>query len=88
MTIIEAFSVGCPVITTPVGGCINMVVDGYNGFISATTNDEDYYNTICRFLNMTTDEYQQMRANAFSSFAKFDISEVANNYLKVFKGQE
>ena len=34
MTIIEAFSAGCPSLCTPVGGIVNMIENGVNGMLS------------------------------------------------------
>jgi glycosyltransferase involved in cell wall biosynthesis len=87
MTIIEAFSVACPVITTPVGGCVNMVKEGYNGLLSKSTDEVDYYEALKKFVNLTYEEREEMKKNAYKSFKKYDIRETAENYLKVFKKQ-
>ena len=34
ITLLEAYSVGCPAVTTPVGGCVNVVKDEVTGFLS------------------------------------------------------
>ena len=84
MTIIEAFSVGCPVISTPVGGCSNMVHDGENGILSEDTDEESYYKAMRRFLSLKEDSVIEMRQNALKSFEKYDIRTTADNYLKLF----
>jgi glycosyltransferase involved in cell wall biosynthesis len=82
MTIIEAFSVGCPVISTPVGGCVNMIEDGVNGILSQSISEDDYYEALKRFAKMTTDERTLMRRNALQSFDKYNISKTADKYLE------
>lgn len=82
MTIIEAFSVGCPVISTPVGGCVNMIEDGVNGFLSKTVDEEEYYDALKRFCDMSILERQLMRDKAYQSFEKYNISTTADKYLE------
>ncbi len=45
LSLLEAMGAGCIVVTTPVGGLSNIVLDEYNGYISMTTS-EDLYQTI------------------------------------------
>lgn len=85
MTIIEAFSVGCPVISTPVGGCVNMIEDGRNGILSQSISENDYYEALKRFVIMTSEERIQMRKYALQSFEKYNIKETANKYLELFR---
>jgi len=84
MTIIEAFSVGCPVISTPVGGCINMIQDGYNGILSEDCSFNEYYNALKRFISLNATEKMEMRANALKSFNKYNIKNTAKLYLELF----
>lgn len=85
MTIIEAFSVGTPVIATPVGGCINMIQDGVNGILSEDMSENSYLTAIRRFIAISDEERLNMRANARKSFSKYNIKTCADNYLKVFQ---
>ena len=84
MTIIESFSVGCPVISTPVGGCVNMIEDGYNGILSKSCSENDYYEALVRFLTMEKEKKTKMKENAFSSFADYNIKNTADSYLELF----
>ena len=84
MTIIEAFSVGCPVISTPVGGCVNMIEDGQNGILSKSISEDDYYEALKRFALMSVEERVQMRKKAYQSFDKYNISKTADKYLKLY----
>ena len=85
MTIIEAFSVGCPIISTPVGGCSNMVQDGENGILSEGTDEDSYYRALCRFMTLSKEERKDMRKKALDSFKKYDIRTTADNYFNLFK---
>lgn len=84
MTIIESFSVGSPVICTPVGGCVNMINDGVNGILSEDCTVDKYYKALERFSRLSGDEKEQMRKNALLSFKRYDIRDTAKSYLAIF----
>lgn len=85
MTIIEAFSVGCPALCTPVGGILNMIEDGENGMLSATVSEDDYYTMLKRFCDLTEVQRKQMHQKAKESFAKYSIENTAKGYLEIYK---
>lgn len=85
MTIIEAFSVGCPVLCTPVGGCVNLITQGENGMLSSDLTEDSYYKMLETFLLLSREERTRMSAKASESFADYSIEYCANNYLQEFK---
>lgn len=85
MTIIEAFSVGCPVISTPVGGCKDMIKHFSNGLLSENTSLESYYYTLKQFLDMNELQISEMKKNAYNSFSNFTIEKTASKYIDLFK---
>lgn len=87
MTIIEAFSVGCPVICTPVGGCKNMVVDSVNGFLSDTIEEDSYTETLRRFINQSKVKKIAMRENALRSFREYSIENTSKKYLELYRNR-
>ena len=84
ITIIEAFSVGCPPITTPVGGCVNMIQDGQNGLLSSDCSDEQYYKTIKQYIFSSDERRKLMKSKAFDSYRAYSITTTARNYLALF----
>ena len=85
MTIIEALSVGCIPICTPVGGCVNMIEDGVNGFLSADMSVEAYSETLERFIETNGSKKEKLRNNAIESFNKhYSIEKTANDYISLF----
>ena len=85
MTIIEALSVGCIPICTPVGGCKNMIQDGVNGFLSSDMSVEAYSEAIERFIETRENEKEMLRKNAIDSFNKYySIEKTVNDYLELF----
>lgn len=85
MTIIESFSVSCPSICTPVGGIKNMIKHNVNGILSKDLSVESYYEALMLFMKQTPDQRSEMRNEAKNSFFKYNISNCANEYLKIYK---
>lgn len=85
MTIIEAFSVGCPSLCTPVGGIVNMIKNGVNGMLSEDLEVESYYKMLKSFCELTTEQRKQMRDMAKRSFAKYSIENSVRGYLEIYK---
>ena len=85
MTIIEAFSVGCPSLCTPVGGIVNMIENGVNGMLSEDLEVESYYKMLKSFCELTTEQRKQMRDMANLSFAKYSIENSVRGYLEIYK---
>lgn len=85
MTVIEAFSVGLPVLCTPVGGCVNMVKQGQNGFLSKDLTVESYYNLLESFVLLTREERAKLRKGAMASFLNYSIEVCAKEYIKLYE---
>ena len=84
MTIIEAFSVGCVPICTPVGGCVNMIQSGKNGLLSEDLTEKSYYTMLMSFVSLSREQRSKMSADALGSFAYYSIENCAKQYLQVY----
>lgn len=84
MTLLEALSVGCIPICTPVGGIVNVIESGKNGLLSADASETAYLSAVKTYLSMTDEECERMKANAIGSFGKYDIKNCVKQYLKVY----
>ena len=84
MTIIEAFSVGCPVLCTPVGGCVNMIRQGENGMMSDDLSEDAYYRILSSFASLSEEKRKQLSANSLESFCEYKIENCAKSYLQVY----
>ncbi len=85
ITIIEAFSVGCVPIVTPVGGCVNMIEDGVNGFISNAIDAQSYTNALLKFTALTSDNRLSLQNKCSDEFiSKYSISRTTIDYLTYF----
>lgn len=87
MTIIEAFSVGCPSLCTPVGGIVNMIQDGQNGMLSEDLEVESYYKMLKSFCELSSEERQRMKENAKKSFENYSVSNSVNGYLQIYNAK-
>ena len=85
VTLLEALSVGCVPICSPVGGIANVIVDGENGYLSATSQEEDYYEKIKLFLSLETQHFVRMKQKCIESFANYDIKHTSRNYLEYYR---
>lgn len=84
VTLLECLAVGCVPICSPVGGVVNVVVDGKNGFLSKSSNEDDYYRVMLRFLMMSNEEIAQTKHQCVTSFHPYHISNTVEKYLKEY----
>ena len=82
VTLLEALSVGCVPICTPVGGILDVVKDGWNGILSKAVSEEEYLKAVKRFLSMSDTMLLEIKSNCMQSFKNYDISHTTNEYLK------
>ena len=84
MVIIEAFSVGCIPLVTPVGGCLDMIVTGKNGFISPSLDENDYYEMIEHFITLQGHERRNISEQCLDSFKNYSIRKSAESYISAY----
>lgn len=85
VTLLESLSAGCIPICSPVGGIPNVIADGINGFLSKSSDENDYILAIKRYLALSTDERSVIKENCVKSFDKYDIRNTSKNYLNYYK---
>lgn len=88
ISLIEALSVGCPLLVTPAGGCISLVEDGVNGYVSDSFSEESYYMILERFVALPVEKRNNMRSYAKQQFIDhFQIDSTADKYLTLFMSE-
>lgn len=85
ISIIEAFSVGCIPLCTPVGGIKNMIQSGKNGMLSDDLSVEAYYKMLKNFVLIDGNQRAQMKRCAIESFEKYKIATTTKNYIDLYK---
>lgn len=85
LVLLEAMSVGCIPICSPVGGIVGIIRNGDNGLLSASSSEEDYYLTMKRFLSLSVNDIAIMKEHAKKSFEPYDIQLAAKEYIGYYQ---
>lgn len=85
ISLLEALSVGCIPICSPVGGIVNVVTSGKNGILSASSGEADYEAAMRQFLAMSTREREEMKKCCKASFTKYSIEKASLSYLDYYR---
>lgn len=85
VTLLEALSVGCIPICTPVGGIPDVITNGINGVLSLNTSEKDYYEALNCFLALSDESRTIIKENCVKSFDNFDITKCTQDYLSYYK---
>lgn len=84
ITLLECLAVGCIPVCSPVGGIVNVVEDGRNGLLSASSAEDDYYRAMQRFLVLDADGAARMKQQVRASFQPYHISHTVEKYLAAY----
>ena len=84
ISLIEALSCGLIPICTAVGGIVDMVEEGKNGFLSHDMSVESYVKALERLLTMTPQEMEAMKCACRESAKRYSIEECAKHYEELF----
>ena len=80
-TLMEAASMGRPLVATDVPGCHEVVLDGYNGYLCDVKNAEDLAFKMEQIILMPQEERVKMGLNGRQLMIdKFDVKHVINQY--------
>ncbi len=86
LVVLEALATGTPVISTPVGGVPDAVVDAKNGFIASNMEAEGMYEAIEKFMYLTPDELKEMSSTNKKDFeSRFSMVSCARRYEQLFR---
>ena len=85
LTILEAMSIGLPIIATRVGGIPEQVQDGYNGFLVPVKRPGDIAEAALK-LNANFDLQMRMSENSRKTvLEKYTVDKVLDQYMKVYE---
>lgn len=88
ISLIEAMGCGAVPICTPVGGIVDVIKDGYNGFLADSIEEEDCYRAMKRFLTMEKSDLDIMKNNVKESYRPYSMNECADNYIKIMSNDK
>jgi glycosyltransferase involved in cell wall biosynthesis len=87
LVMLEALSVGCPIISSPVGGIPDVIVSGVNGILTKGLDQRDLVEALNRFGDLTDLQLNTIRNNNQQLFKdRFSIETCAKNYECLFLG--
>lgn len=85
ISLIEAMAMGAIPVCTPVGGIVNVVKEGINGFLSDDITEEAYYKVLKHFLDTPKEKIKEMSAQAIEAVKPFSMEECAKKYEQLFQ---
>ncbi len=83
LSLLEAMSMGCIPISTPVGGVPDVIKDGENGFLSKSLSPDDFYDTVCRAISERDTVMPDRVAKSYEE--KFSMKKCASQYEALFR---
>ena len=85
LTILEAYSLGKPVIGADIGGIPEILLDGETGFLFNSGDSQNLKEVIAKALSLSNQEYGKLshKARNFSQ-KKFDPLKHYTNLLKIY----
>ena len=77
LVVVEALSCGVPVVSSKCGDVVDLIVDGYNGYIVSDHNDHLAYSKLIQ--NILSDEqlYNRLVCNALETVSHFSIEKLS-----------
>lgn len=86
-SVLEALSMGLPVITTQMPGCRDTVQPGKNGWLIAPQDQESLNKAISDFLSLNEQQIEELgQASRQLALDRFDEKIVLNKYLEILLG--
>ncbi len=84
ISLIEALGVGAVPVCTPVGGIVDVVQDGVNGYLASDLTEDACYHALKRFLDMDDAALASMKSAARQAYKPFSMTECAGKYIHLF----
>lgn len=82
ISILEAYSLGKPVLSTPAGGVPSILKEKINGLLSSDFTLEAYYSMLLEFLKLSPEEINKISKNNLNDFkSKYTLDTVADKYI-------
>lgn len=86
-TLLESASIGRPIITSNIHGCMEAVVDGKSGYLAKVEDKEDLYRKIKKFIELPYDKKVSMGKSARKHMEdSFDKNKVVAETMKIVIG--
>jgi glycosyltransferase involved in cell wall biosynthesis len=77
---LEAMACRCPVVSTRVGGPMDIIEDGVNGYLVDVKDVDALADQVLRVLNLSQEEWQQMSDAAYSTATRFTWDDATDQF--------
>ena len=84
ISLIEALGTYAVPVCTPVGGIVDVVSDGNNGFLASDISEEACYKALKRFLDISDGRLAEMKQAARAAYEPFSMKACAAGYASLF----
>jgi L-malate glycosyltransferase len=81
---LEAMACGVPVIGSSIGGLVDYIHPGENGFLFEVGSSEDLTNKLIQFFQLTEEEQKQMRIRAKQTSEEYEVNQIKGKLLEIF----
>ena len=80
-SLMEALSMGIPIITTDNRGCRELVINGKTGYIIPTKNPKALFNSLQKLYNLSDEDKHSIHVNSREyALSRFDIKQIVDIY--------
>lgn len=83
--LLESIAAGCIPVCTAVGGIVDVIDDGIDGFLAAEVSEEAYYQAMKRCLNLTEAERDTLKKNCLAKSESYTVNRCAREYLAYYE---
>ena len=84
LMLLEAMASSLPVITTDIGGSLDIINDGENGWLTGT-NDSDKMAQILKQVISDTENRKRVSLNAVKTASYFNVSRIAEETMGIYE---
>ncbi len=85
-SLLEAASIGKPIVTTDVPGCNNIVINNYNGYLCKPMNGISLYENLKKMINTEFEERNKMSINGRKRIEQiFDLKIINNKIINIIE---
>jgi glycosyltransferase involved in cell wall biosynthesis len=83
--LLESLAAACIPVCTPVGGILDVVENGRNGFLSEDVSEETYLKAMRDCLALTDEQKAAMKKACLTTAAAYDIQATAKGYMSYYR---
>ena len=84
---LEAMACGAPIIGSAIGGLLDYIVDGENGYLFEPGSSKELAGQLDQFFSLTKEEQDQLSEKAKQKAAEYEVQTIKDTLVKIFKNE-